>query len=371
MSPKTSLRACRLDQFLRSDFLPQLLTLREMFPALAPLVLHVLQLRLVVDADRVQGELRWRLRRRRNPAARSALHEAIDAGVLVLFAPRYVIHEIEKHLEEIADATGTTVAEARREWVLFQECLCFYSPRSSPSPGETYADINDFSYLATWSELDSQGVYTKDCHLAAMGAPVVSVLIDTHLREYARASTVQLAINLGFSFSIIVGWEFLRVVCKLLVQCLRGIRRLPPAAQIGLGAACILSVAHPKSRVMLREAWNTMTNSQPVLQFCDAIVDLALQTEAASELAQSQQDYLTAAVPARERRPLLQHARAVCVEAGESLSLEELERRIRRGGYVSKSRTFRQYLRRVLASDVSFVEVAAGQWTLQTHVSCA
>ncbi|MBS1805492.1 MAG: hypothetical protein JST28_19185 [Acidobacteria bacterium] len=371
MFTKTSLSECRFDQFLRSDFLPQLLVLKEMFPALAPFFPQVLQLRLVVDADRVQGELRWRLQRRRNPAARSALHEAIDAGVLVLFAPRYVIHEIEKHLGEIADETGATVADAKREWDLFQGCLCFYSPRSSPSLIETYADINDFSYLATWSELDSQGVYTKDRHLAAMGAPVVSVLIDTHLREYARASTVQLAVKVGSSFSMVIGWEFLKIVYKLLVQCLRGICRLPPAAQIGLGAVCVLSVTHPKSRAMLREGWNAVANSQPFLQFCDAIVNLGLLAEEASLLAQSRHDYLKAAVPVRERRPLLQHARAVCVEAGESLSLQELERRIRRGGYVSRSQTFRRYLRRVLASDASFVEVAAGHWTLRTPVYCA
>jgi hypothetical protein len=370
MSTKTSLRACRLDQFLRSDFLPQLLALKEAFPALAPLLPQVLQLRLVVDADRVQGELRWRLRRRRHPAARSALHEAIDSGVLVLFAPRYVIDEIEKHLEEIADETGATVAEAKREWALFQACLCFYSPRSSPSPGESYADIHDFSYLATWSELDSQGVYTKDRHLAAMGAPVVSVLIDTHLREYARASTVQIAVKVGSSFSMIVGWEFLKVVSRLLVQCLRRIRRLPPAVQIGLGAASVLSIAHPKSRARFRDGWKSLMNSEPFLRFCDAIVDLGIEAQEASELARNRHDDLTALVPARERRPLSQHARAVCAQAGAGLSLEELERRIRRGGYVSRSRTFRQYLRRVLASDESFVEVAAGCWALHAQPSC-
>lgn len=367
---QTPLPQRRLEQFLRSDLLPQLVTLKEAVPMLAPLFPQVLQLRLVADADRVQAELRWRLQRRRNQAARSALHEAIDAGVLVLFAPRYVRHEIEKHLGDIADETGTSVADAKREWEIFQDCLRFYSPKSSPSPSETYADINDFSYLATWRELDSLGVYTKDRHLAAMGAPVVSVLIDTHLREYARASTIQIAVKMGSSFSTIVGWEFLCVVWKLLIQCLRALRRLPPVVQSGLGAVCVMSLAHPKSRAKLRDSWSAVKNSDPVLDFCDAIVDLGMQAAEGAELARSRCDYLRSVVPTRARRPLLQHARAVCAEAGVALPLEELERRIRQGGYISRSQTFRQYLRRVMGSDDSFVEVAVGRWALHPPPSC-
>lgn len=52
MFTKTSLRECRLDQFLRSDFLPQLLALKEMFPPLAPFFPQVLQLRLDTEAEK-------------------------------------------------------------------------------------------------------------------------------------------------------------------------------------------------------------------------------------------------------------------------------------------------------------------------------
>ena len=60
------------------------------------------------------------------------------------------------------------------------------------------------------------------------------MLIDTHLRDYARASTVQIAVGIGSSVSFVVGWEFLQVLYKLLVRCVKAIRRLPPAAQIAL-----------------------------------------------------------------------------------------------------------------------------------------
>ena len=353
-----------LEDLLHSDFLPRLVRLVDALPDLKPLLPRLLQLRLVVDANRVQGELRWRVRRRRNPANRSSLHEAIDAGVVVLFAPLYVKWEIEKHYENIAAETGTTIGEVKQEWALFQKCLCFHAPKTQPLATETYADINDFPYLATWIELDTQAIYTADPHLARMGAPVVSVSIDKQLRDYARGSTVQIAVAIGSSFSMVVGWEFLRVVYQLLVRCIKAIRQLPLPVQVGLAAAGVICVAHPKGRPKVKEGWNAFKNSEAALTLCDAIVDFVAQVTEAAQKAKVSHENLQAALPARQKRPLLMHARSVCIAARSALTLEELERRILRGGYVTHSQTFQQYLRRVLRTDDSFKEVRPGRWSI-------
>jgi len=243
-----------LEEMLQSDLLPKLVALLGAFPSLRPLFPNLLQLRLVADANRIRGELYWRLKKRRNPASRSSIHESIDAGVVVFFTPEYAKWEIEKHYEDIAMQTRTTVAEVKQEWAHFQKCLRFYVPKMQPSPTQPYADLDDFPYLATWMELDAQAIYTSDPHLSAMGAPVISVLIDTHLRDYARASTVQIAVGIGSSVSIIVGWEFLHAVYKLVVQCVKVIGRLPPTAQIALAAACAICVAQLHSMYALRRA---------------------------------------------------------------------------------------------------------------------
>lgn len=353
-----------LEEMLHSDLLPKLVALLDAFPGLKPLFPKLLQLRLVADANRVRAELYWRLKKRRNPANRSSLHESIDAGVVVFFTPEYAKWEIEKHYEDIARQTRTTVAEVKQEWARFQKCLRFYIPKMRPSPKQPYADVDDFAYLATWMELDAQAIYTTDSHLSAMGAPVVSVLIDTHLRDYARASTVQIAVGIGSSVSIIVGWEFLQVVYKLLVHCVKAIRRLPPAAQIVLAATGVICVAHPKSRARLKEGWNSLKHSEPLLALGDAIADFAVQVAESAEKAKVNYQNVQAALPARQKRPLLMHARAVCTAAGSSLTLREMERQIRLGGYVSRSQTFQQYLRRVLRTDSSFVEVRPGEWAI-------
>jgi hypothetical protein len=72
-----------LERIFRSDFLPQLVSLLDLVPSLKPLFPKLVQIRLVVDANRVRGELYWRLRKRLDPSHRTALHEAIVAGVVV------------------------------------------------------------------------------------------------------------------------------------------------------------------------------------------------------------------------------------------------------------------------------------------------
>jgi hypothetical protein len=166
---RTSGHQRQLEDLLRSDHLPQFIAFIEAMPILAELVPHPLQVPLVADANRIQAELRWRLRKRRHPSDRSAIHEAIEAGVAVFMALEYVKQEIEKYYEMIAADTRTTVAEVQREWTQFQRYMGFYAPQECPSPSKTYADIKDLPYVATWREVDAQAVYTKEPHLVAMG----------------------------------------------------------------------------------------------------------------------------------------------------------------------------------------------------------
>src|SRR5580704_16802427 len=87
----------RLEDVFHSDRLPRLMAFIEEMPLLAELLPRLPQVRLVADANRIHAELRWRLRKRRDPIDRSAIHEAIEAGVAVFLAPQYLKPEIEKH----------------------------------------------------------------------------------------------------------------------------------------------------------------------------------------------------------------------------------------------------------------------------------
>src|SRR5260370_7793536 len=94
------------------DALRALLNLNYEFPFFRQLLDDIVQTVMVVDASAIQGELRWRLGSRTNPTARTGLHEAIDSGVVIAFAPIFLRQEIEKYLLFIASETGVTLETA-------------------------------------------------------------------------------------------------------------------------------------------------------------------------------------------------------------------------------------------------------------------
>jgi hypothetical protein len=117
----------------------------------------------------------------------------------------------------------------------------------------------------------------------------------------------------------------------------------------------------------LKEGWTILKNSEALLTLGDAIADFAVQVAESAKKAKINYQNVQATLPARQKRPLIMHARAVCTAAGSSLTLVEMERQIRLGGYLTRSQSFRQYLCRMLrSSDSGFVEVEPGQWAIHT-----
>jgi hypothetical protein len=354
-----------LEKVFPSDFLPQLVSLLDLVPSLRPLFPKLIHVRLVVDANRVRAELYWRLRKRHEASHRTALHEAIIARVIIPYVPNDLNQEIEDDYEEIATQTRRSVSDVKREWNEFKRHLVFYAPKGRPLSGEIYADPDDFPYLAAWRELDARAIYTTDPHLEKMGAPVISVLIDTRLRDYARSSAVQMAVGFGSSVSIMAGLKSLQGLYRLLTKLLVSFRRLSPGAQLAIVGGATICVLHPKSRAKMKEIWNSWKSSPVTLALCDALLEFAAQYAKADATVKENYKALQAELPKSHKRTLLHHARSACAEAGCSLSLEEMERRIRRGGYTSRSPNFRAYLRRVLQTDGAFSEVSPGCWALE------
>lgn len=96
-------------KILRADLLPNLVAILDSFPALRSMLPQVLQLAVVIDANVVYGELRWRLKNRPRPDVRSSLEEALASCVLIAYAPHHLDDEIHEHMEEIAADTKQPV----------------------------------------------------------------------------------------------------------------------------------------------------------------------------------------------------------------------------------------------------------------------
>ncbi len=348
-----------LGDLLRSDLLPYLAGLIQTLPSLRTLFPQILQLRVVIDANIVQGELRWRLKSRRKPSARSALHEVLGCGVLFAYAPHFLEDEIREHAPRLAKETKTSLADVHREWKDFRKYICFYTARSRARVDVTRTDPDDVAYIDTMGEIAARAIYTRDRDFLRTTTPVILVAIDTTLQRYARASSIRIGFVLGSSFSVGFGLEALLALGRLLARLFQAARRLSPAAQVLIVAAIAAVIAHPKSRAKLLHLWDSLNKSLKPAMW-EALVEAMYQfTEATSEAEESHRA-LREILPPSKRHPLLFHARSICLAARKPLDLDEIVKRVLANGYQPRSKRPHVYLLRKLRSDKRFMETEDG-----------
>ncbi len=359
--PRSSESTFRLDQLFRSD---HLVTIRDFFamsPELQLLVRHqVLQVFAIVDANVIQGELRWRLGSREKRDARSGLQEALDAGVLVLIAPNFLKVEIEKYLPAIAYETETTLPQAEEEWKTVQAKLHFYEP-SSRLCDNRMADPKDLPYVNASAELGLP-VYTRDKDLKRMGAPVLWVCIDAAWRDHARATSVTLGFTAGSTFSLTMGAEALRAAIKGMKGLYEAFRKQPVWLQIAVAGALAGIAIHPRSRAKILELWKRASMSAVNVKgpLLDAFLAVMKEIASAQSSAHRTKREIESILPPTKKVSALVHARRICIVAQSPISSDEIVRRMRSAGYVSRGKRPADYLRRVLRQSGEFIEVQDG-----------
>jgi hypothetical protein len=356
----------RLEEMFPSDALVSMRGVLESLPALDILLQGLVRLRLVIDANIVQQEIRWRSGRRRNPAARSGLQEAIDSGIVVALAPTFLKSEIEDHLSDIAADTGVAIEEVRQHWQDFQPKLTFYEPQSADDGAMEVVDPDDVAYKRTCEELGADAVYSHDADLRAVKVPVISVSLDLTLRKHARSSSVVMGVTLGSGLTLMVSFESLRGLYLLIEKAVTGVRRLPAWAQLSIAGCVFAMLAHPKSRATLVEVWSRVCNIVEDVKprLVGGLGEIALQFVTAQQGATETYAEVQLVLPKRRRRSAIQRARSICLVSKEPLSALEIERRMRKEGHSTRSKDFARYLRRLLRESEQFVEVTPGAWSL-------
>ena len=343
-----------------SDALRSLLNLRDEFPPFRQLLEDIIQIVIVMDASAVQGELRWRLGSRTNPTARTGLHEAIDSGAVIAVAPIFLRQEIEKYLPLIASETGVSLEAANAEWERVQRFIRFYAPTGDDAEF-ALVDPKDSPYALTARQLDADFVRTTDPHFARMGVTVIGPDLDMVLRDYARATSVLVTVKLGSGLALTFG---IQVFVEMIQGITEMIRKLPPAVKLILGTAVAIALLHPTSREKLvqwlKKIWERLRETKPVLASISqgAVKHLA----DAAKTSRTTREVIRSRLRVRGKQSALSHARTICLRSEKPLAADEIARRILANGYSSRSKTFTDYVRRLLRQDGRFVTNAEGQW---------
>lgn len=362
----------RLEQLFRSDHLVAIRDFFAMSPELQLLVRHqVVQVFAIVDANVIQGELRWRLGSREKHDARSGLQEALDAGVLVLIAPTFLKEEIEKYLPAIAYETETTLAEAQEEWKAVQGTLHFYEP-SPRGCDNRVIDPKDLPYINASAEL-ALPVYTRDKDLKRMGASVLWVCIDTACRDHARATSVTLGFTAGSTFSLTIGAEALGAAIRGIKDLYVAFRKQPAWLQLAVAGALAAILIHPRSRAKVLELWKSVSKTVVTLKgpLLEGLLAVMKEIAAAQTCAHRTKREIESALPPKKKVSALVYARRICVIAESPISSEEIVCRMRSAGYVSRAKRPQDYLQRVLRQSGEFTALPDGTWQFRPVMGSA
>lgn len=363
----TTTRRIRRMRAFPSDGLRKLLLALEDFPALQPLIGNVLQFIVVLDASSANAEIRWRVRSRREPAARSSLHELIESGVVTAAAPFWLKTEIEEDLPEIACDLGVPLSTVLQEWALFEKLIRYIRLGSPVTTDPSCADTKDLPYIHTRDQIAADFIWTRDPHFLSTNPPNMAAGLDVTLRDYARDTSILVGVKIGSTFTIVCGYEILVEVCKGLIE---GIRKIPPAIMLVVGLGIVGLLLHAKSRerllAWLREGHALWERISPEIFALsrNAIEELAATAQAAKNAEQT----VRASIPSSPRRRLsaVVVVRKVFLKAAEPLALPEIEKRVLDAGYTTRARNFARYLRTILRGNPEFAETSSGLWNLRT-----
>ena len=86
---------------IKSDDLSNLRSLLDKYGAFLSSIAPIFQLKVIVDANVIIGDLIWLTKHRKKRNARTALQELIEAETVIAHAPTILEVEVKKHLSAL------------------------------------------------------------------------------------------------------------------------------------------------------------------------------------------------------------------------------------------------------------------------------
>ncbi len=346
----------RLSRVFRSNLLPAFV---DWVRAIAPnghTLLNIEVFSMVLDANKLIAEVRWRLGKRTKPNALTGIFESIEAGVLVAYVPRYAEQEIFENAERVGREIGKSKDDVLEEWRRIKPFLRIHETAMQQIEVIELADPKDLVYMATQQQLGLSAIYSADPHLQRMGAPLVEGRIDQDLRDYARGSAVTIGVSFGSGLVVSVT---VPAVFRLLKSSLSWLLRQPLPIQLALGVLVFTLLRNSRVRAWVSDKWEEywpalIELTTPILEeFCECQIK-----------AINARNRIKQAIPAPTQRPsVLQYCQGACPTGGNTpRSLTDIVRDMRDAGYGSKSKDPSSYVRRVMRRSGMFMEFSGDRW---------
>ncbi len=355
MSDKKTIDSPKLDQVFRSNLLPSLMEWMRSITAPDPSLFGVEVFSVVLDANKVIAEIRWRLGKREKSHALTRLFESIEAKVLICYVPSFMEQEIFANAEKIAAEVRRPKEDVLAEWSRIKPYLRVHETAMQQVEVLELADAKDLVYMATQQQLGVPAIYSTDPHLRRMGAPLVVGRIDGDLQDYARGISVTVGVSLGSGVVVSVA---VPNILRVLKATAGRLLRQPLVVQLALAALLASLLRSQRVQSWISETWD---DYWPV--FVEMMTPLLLEWCESQHKAKLAKGRIQQAFPARSRRrSTIQFCLGACLVSDGPRLLTAILSDMRDAGYRTRSQNPLPYLRRIMRESGSFLETDDGRW---------
>jgi predicted nucleic acid-binding protein len=252
------------------------------------------QFRVVIDANFVIRDL---LQKIKYPGrGRTALEEVVRAGVLEVYAPRWLETDLTSAIQQVAKRRNVAEADLWSTWRDYQALIKWDETWDSPPQEfEPTDDPKDLPYVNLEDMVKAIGVLSNDRDIERMGGNRLTLDFVFATRDYARTAVVSVGIRVSGRF---VGAMAIESLVRIVNAVKSSLERLPPRWKSVLLCVTVFVFLHPNSRLWLTERLRKLG---PIVS---AVIDIVL--ELTSLEAQKREDakvHLTN-VRAAARQPL-------------------------------------------------------------------
>ncbi|SNX61018.1 PIN domain-containing protein [Nitrosomonas ureae] len=220
---------------------------------------------------------------RKNSTAKTDLMEVIETETIDLYAPPALFDEVEEHLPKIAARKGLDITRLTAEWASYRMRIKIAEPDSEKVLElREGIDPDDAEFVALAQTIGAIGVISKDRHIGQMRGNHISVECITHLRNYSRATAIELNIKIGGVVFAKVGYAAIAGIYSGSKALIARVSKAPDWVKLALLVGGLFVVLHPDARARvangLRVVFEGIAEATPfVIEEIAAAIALAQQ----------------------------------------------------------------------------------------------
>ena len=176
-----------------------------------------------------------------------------------MYAPPIFFVEVEEKIPLLAAEQGLNEVAMLVQWQIYKARIKLSHPDEHLVASlQSSVDPEDAEFVALEQTIEAAGILSKDRRITLMGGNQVSLDFVIHLRNYSRATAIEMNIKVGGVRFAIAGIAVVRAGTASVQALLKTLKSAPDWVRLALLIGVLMTLAHPTARAKLSKIFQTL-----------------------------------------------------------------------------------------------------------------